>query len=101
MLQFFLGSVGGLAGQVDIVTSVASASLVVDRPMAAEVAVTLAITGTLSNVPQLGGTIAMTMAIPDAELITPLPDTGADDLRRRVISSDVWEFRGRKIEQLH
>lgn len=89
-----------LAGTVDMAIGTGAAVLKVLRPMAGDVAILTTITGDLRNVPRLNGTVTMSIGTNEPELITPNVATDQDELRRRVIKTDVWEFPRRKIEQL-
>jgi hypothetical protein len=100
MLQFFLGATGGLAGTASLAFTTTTPVLVADRVLEAQAVLTFDTAANLNNVPVLNGTAALTLNLPDPELITPLEDDGSDDLRRRATTGDEWTFRRRKIEQL-
>jgi hypothetical protein len=101
MFQFFIGSVGGLSGTASATSSTSTPTLVVDRPLAGTVDAIASHSASLKNVPALGGIVTAVATVQDAELITPIDTSGEDDRRRRVVSTDVWEFRKRIVEQLH
>lgn len=100
MLQFYVGGAGfALAGSVDATSATATPALTALRPMSGTVDAVASVTGNLKNVPRLSGTVAASATVAEAELVTPLPETGEDDHRRRSKRNDEWEFRGRKVEQ--
>lgn len=101
MLQFFLSGGGLFAGSTSIDFATNDAVLIVAQSLEGAASLTFTTTASLQNVPALSGIATLTFDLPAAELITPLEDTGEDELRRRVIKADVWEFPRRKIELLH